>query len=412
MGVNINSNQSYTGLVQKYIGSAYDKMALISDNLEALLKLAQDIEDGTLDELLALIPTIEESIERVDEFFNLYYGSLPTEPTTKPNGEPTEPGDLYFNTTDELLYVYSNDGWEGTGVVDRLLEQFIITQDQADLNASAPIRFSLRNKYKVDSNNLFVFVNREHHFSTSVVAASNGTASTYTEIDVETIEFPTGTFVEGDILLLGVNTETSTVTHMVDVDRFVYTTLTPNERDIVLPAELSYKPGENNIKIWEARVIQITEQDYDEVTPLLVRMVNPMTQGTEVLVEVGNVISNVASVPRVLFQDPMPELSLYVDGQFWFDVGKARMFVKYTDVNSSQWVSIAGEDNFLLDGGDPITPETPDPVQVRETLFQEAQPDPSLYSEGALWFKTSSGELFILYDDPTIAEQHWVKVST
>ncbi len=37
--MHVNSGISYTGLVEKYIGTAYDKMTVLYDNLEALLHL-------------------------------------------------------------------------------------------------------------------------------------------------------------------------------------------------------------------------------------------------------------------------------------------------------------------------------------------------------------------------------------
>ena len=51
MGI-VNSNQSYSGLVQKYIGTAYDKMALLADNLDALILIADDIRDGSFQTII------------------------------------------------------------------------------------------------------------------------------------------------------------------------------------------------------------------------------------------------------------------------------------------------------------------------------------------------------------------------
>ncbi|RKZ67287.1 MAG: hypothetical protein DRQ44_05825, partial [Gammaproteobacteria bacterium] len=113
-----NSNISYTGLVEKYVGTAYDKMALISDNMDELLKLTDELEEGNLDDLLESMPDVLEAITKIDEFNDMYYGPLLEEPATKPSGAATLAGDIYLNTTENVLYVYYSDAWVKTGVAE------------------------------------------------------------------------------------------------------------------------------------------------------------------------------------------------------------------------------------------------------------------------------------------------------
>ena len=76
MGI-VNSNQSYSGLVQKYIGTAYDKMALLADNLDALILIADDIRDGSFQTIIDMAGKIDDAIRLVNEFNATYYGNWP-----------------------------------------------------------------------------------------------------------------------------------------------------------------------------------------------------------------------------------------------------------------------------------------------------------------------------------------------
>ena len=55
-----NSNQNYTGLVQKYIGSAFDVVARVYESIAAVDIIAGSIDDGTFqfvaDNMMRLAP--------------------------------------------------------------------------------------------------------------------------------------------------------------------------------------------------------------------------------------------------------------------------------------------------------------------------------------------------------------------
>jgi len=53
----------------------------------------------------------------LDSIENFYLGASATAPTVDDNGDPLEAGDWYFNTTDNLTYIYNGSSWQVT-VID------------------------------------------------------------------------------------------------------------------------------------------------------------------------------------------------------------------------------------------------------------------------------------------------------
>jgi len=321
----VNSNISYTGLVEKYVGTAYDKMAALYDRLDELVLLAEALVNGELDELLALTPEIEKVLEAIHGFNNIYYGPLFEEPLTKPDGTPSMQGDMYFNTTNSSMHVYTHMGWERQGVVEQTV----------------------------------------------------------------------------------VNTWDYVVTGAGD------------EYVVTLPTYMAYVIDTNSIQVWNDKQVKYTIIDFIEEDALHVRFNSQLTIGDKLFFRVGQVVSNSPRIEEPIFQETMPSLSVYHQGQMWFDTSKARVFMLYDDGDnggglgeSKQWVSIAGEEDVIIDNT-PIIPTGPAPEQIRETFIQVDQPDPTLYSEGAQWLKSDTMELFFLFDDEDpVGELHWVKVST
>jgi len=323
--MHVNSNISSTGQVEKYIGTAYDKMAALYDQLDALVLLAEALDNGDLDDLLLLVPEIERVLAAIDGFNDIYYGPLVEEPSVKPSGAPSTQGDIYFNTTIDSMYVYTHVGWERQGVV----EQTVVSTWDYEVTGAG--------------------------------------------------------------------------------DEYV----------IELPNYMAYVIETNNIQIWNDNQVKYTVIDFIEEDALHVRFNSQLTIGDKLFFRVGQVVSNSPRIEEPIFQETMPSLSIYHQGQIWFDTSKARVFMLYNDGDdgaglgeSKQWVSIAGEEDVIIDNT-PIVPNIPQPEQIRQTFIQVDQPDPTAYSEGAQWLKSDTMELFFLFDDEDpVGELHWVKVST
>ena len=454
-----NSNISYTGLVEKYVGTAYDKMAIISDNIDALLHISTAITDGTFDDILEIADDIVDVVQDIEGFNGLYWGGIdtsdpdvildPTAPPDEPhplydkNGDTANQGDLYFNTDRDQMYVYSHADdssgvWVGTGVVDRTLERWVITEGQAADQANGqPVQIGLANPYTVQSNNLFVFKDGVLMSSTWTEPVTGDYIET--SPNIITFQGPNGTngltgLQEGEELTFGVNTEVSTSHHIVEVELFDLPAQGSNKVFSLPPGEY-YVPGQNNLDVYVGtqRVLQIPDlldddwivTEQNEYTEINTHQIQFHTAPTDqpVLIKRGRVISNTPLAHATIFQDAMPDLEGYIQGQQWWDTGKGRMFVLYVDQDSRQWVSIAGEETVIIDDT-PLIPVVPDPIQIRETFMQPDAPDPTLYSKGAQWLKTDTMELFMLYDDAWVgdggdtsgetpgSDPHWVKVST
>ncbi len=90
MGLKSSFAEPTSSCTDKYVNTAYDDMKVISDNIDALLVLAGQV------------PTLLQ-----------YLGAFADNPTERPNGNPLEAGDYYFNTVSETLRYYAaeDDSW-------------------------------------------------------------------------------------------------------------------------------------------------------------------------------------------------------------------------------------------------------------------------------------------------------------
>ncbi|AGH57086.1 hypothetical protein VPNG_00062 [Vibrio phage VBP47] len=78
-----NEGKAEACAVDKYVNTAYDNMVIISDNIEALLEISDNLE-----------------------YLTVYLGSYTTDPTERPDGTPLQDGDYYFNTLINALVYY------------------------------------------------------------------------------------------------------------------------------------------------------------------------------------------------------------------------------------------------------------------------------------------------------------------
>jgi len=429
-----NSNISYTGLVEKYIGSAYDKMSEIHDNLREILLIAGSIEDGSFQEVADIADELQTVIDKINHFNSTYYGAYSTAPVLDPMGNPITDGDLYYDTSKELMYVYSKDFWIPLGAAEQHVEVVPLTPGLKN-EATNEYEVYLDTPYIVGRNNLSVHINRVHHISTSV----DSTYGTYREIDSHHIYVDAAAVQPNDILVAHVGSEAATVTHIAYVSKVHYVTRVANEELIQLPhnpdgSELTYIPGNFNLEVHLARDFQnpdhirhlqhpnVIDKDgnmiwgeYEEVDHRHIKFNTPLEQGTEVLFTVGIVTSNAPERYNILMQDEKPNELAYEPGQLWFKTDTARMYILYRDSNDFndvtaagyQWISTGGEDIVIESGYQP--PADPLPIAIHGTVFQNTPPPVDGFSEGTLWFNTSNATLHILYADKDSAQ--WMKVS-
>ena len=122
----INSNRSYTGLVQKYVGSAYDHVRRVSEHLDEILKLAdldgiedlvKNITEAEQYAILA-VQAAEEAKQFRDQtalivasFNDFYLGPFVTPPHTDNTGGILKLGALYLDISKPDISMMA---WVGT----------------------------------------------------------------------------------------------------------------------------------------------------------------------------------------------------------------------------------------------------------------------------------------------------------
>ena len=105
---------------------------------------------------------------------------------------------------------------------------------------------------------------------------------------------------------------------------------------------------------------------------------------------VYDLIRAAIGISRMIIADAPPAVALH--GQQWWDSDAGKMYTRYDDGTSAQWVQVSGGG-----GGSAVSSIVP----VGDT-------PPAGASQGMLWFDTSVSALFIWYDDGTSAQ--WVEI--
>lgn len=435
-----NSNQNYTGLIQKYIGSAYDRVSRVSNSIDGVDLVAKSIEDGSFQFVIDNMSAIQSVVQDIYEFKAIYYGMLDEEPTLDPFGNPITLGDLYYNSVEKHLYIYTgtevddgcgnivitNERWLPVGAITNTEELQVTIADHV-----ATHLFHLKHPYIPGNNNIAVYVNNIRQYSIS----TDSLRGSYRELNGASIEFIPGRIMDGhnneknleigDEVLFVVGVEVATVNHQVQVDMGRYVTEVANEQKILLPPSkqspggMEYVMGAYSLEVYvkdnqHARELQMVGIDYLEIQPNMIQFIVPLPQYAEVIFKKGIVVSNIPYTPYTLMMEAAPEETFYAEGQLWYNTATGRLSVLYNDNDMCQWVDISEEHTVIHQ--DQITPPAPPPVLTNATIFQPLQPEPSLFAQGTFWFNTNTGELNVLYadegDQGRGTSAQWVKVST
>ena len=96
------------------VSSNVTTVAGISANVTAVADVAADVSAvaGVADD----IPTIADNLTDITNFADIYQGPKSTAPSTRNNGSLLQVGDLYFDTTTDVMRVYALTGWADAGV--------------------------------------------------------------------------------------------------------------------------------------------------------------------------------------------------------------------------------------------------------------------------------------------------------
>ena len=265
MGIeNPDSAISVTGLVDKYIGTAYDHV----------------VEVG------AALPLIDSVADDLHYFVRTYYGPRSAFPSTRPNGEPMKEGDLFYNTNDNAMYVLAETEWTVFTSTRTQTEVITITLDHY-VGADTVLPLTLR--YMPNQNAVLVF--RDGYMLLSQSVTPGGV---YQETDNSTITFPGVLLPEGtQISVLSVSA-VSTVSPHISVQKEVYLTEVPYQTIIQLPHGMSYIRGNHNLEVYLDGKLQTAGLHYIETDDRTITFLDPVVeQNTLITFKKGNLLSNV-----------------------------------------------------------------------------------------------------------------------
>ena len=287
MGINHkNSFVSYTGLIEKYVGTAFDVVLSVHNNIDNIEKVVVVIDDGSLANVADNIEEIANVSEKLDAFTEIYLGAFTTEPLTDNEGAPIKTGALYYNIEFTQLYIYDGSNWSPAGSVDNSVDVVRIT---TAMHAGSSTVVNAPTPYNVGSNAIAVYVNSVYQISRSV-----DNLGAYDEIDANTISFPNVLLEEEDVVTLIVGTQVTTVNPIISINKLYYTTLIANEQVITLPSSNEYVVGANNLNVYTEGLLQSTVTDYTETSPTTITFTVPLPNaGTSVTFVKGNLVGNV-----------------------------------------------------------------------------------------------------------------------
>jgi len=98
-------------LIDEFVDTAFDKVKLVGDNIEAIIGLAPFLKDGSFATLASVADKVVNVVTNVDAFNNIYYGSFAADPILSPDGSPISAGDMYFNSVSQVMQVFDGSIW-------------------------------------------------------------------------------------------------------------------------------------------------------------------------------------------------------------------------------------------------------------------------------------------------------------
>lgn len=316
---------SYSGLVEKYIGSAYDVVYAV---------------------YLAL-GDIQAVADLLTGFGVIYYGIKTEVPLTRNDGSPRQEGDMYFNDSFNMTYVYSDAEWIALGAVHTQVEVTVIDNSHIIGNDTF---VDLESGYRVGLNNITVFVNGVQQFS-QLIDPSGG----YIEQDDDTIRFPDTHLIEGDIVVTVVGSPVTTINPNIGVTTQRHLTTVPNQQVVVIPNGMTYVLGEDNLTVHLAGLMQYEGVDYFETNTSTITFANPIPDvQTQVIFRKGNLLTNTAlnesPSNAVIVYDLGSDFYTNVGTQSLSDVIYLKAYVTIADGDSGHYVYDPTTNKVTADG--------------------------------------------------------------
>jgi hypothetical protein len=151
-----------------------DDITLLADNLTTINAVAGSLGDiDTVATSIGDVNTVADNLADVTNFADVYYGPSATDPTLRNDGTALMDGDLYFNTTTNVMRVYGGGGWIDAGAA------LPITINEQVLNGTGSQTAFTLSSAPAYTAALEVFVGGVRQSTTAVYSVS-GTTLTFT----------------------------------------------------------------------------------------------------------------------------------------------------------------------------------------------------------------------------------------
>ena len=124
---------------------------------------------------IASITTAANNLTSINSFANTYLGPSATAPTQDPDGSALDVGDLYFDTTSNVMKVYSSSGWvTAASAINGTSDRFTYTVSSSTTTITGPDDDG--NTLTYDAGYIDVYLNGVRMVNGTDVTVSSGTS--------------------------------------------------------------------------------------------------------------------------------------------------------------------------------------------------------------------------------------------
>ena len=212
---------SVPSMVERYLGTEYDKVKLVADNIEYIIKMASALEKG--------------------QYFQLPVGTTAERPSSPANGM------IRFNSDIPGYEGYNTDGWAGLGSGEGTSELSFVLAARITADGSDYV-FDFGEVDYVDETTLFVFT--DSGFQRPITDFTVGTDGTSNQGKLVMKEVPPEGTVIDVVRLVG----TAVIT---DAGKITFSATVPNPETTLTPwfvnitnSKMYYKVTGENATYW------------------------------------------------------------------------------------------------------------------------------------------------------------------
>jgi len=302
-------------MIEKFVGTEYDKLAAIYDNLPALLSLQASVE----------------------ELADRYLGVLDTVPTERPNGDLLQDGDYFMHTTDKVVYYYVSGSWVSAANTETHIQKHVVAA--GDIVGSDTV-ITFPDLISTVSGGNMVFVSTAYQYSTDVDPAEGA----YTVTADNQITF-TGSHLQiGEEVVVVSGTSVNTVAPLIQVTERYYVAETTDQYVVPMPGGISSTESPLDIQVFLNGRFLTSNLDYTKNMNNSITLAAPASPGDVITFLQGSVVTNVPSPTSDALT--LPLLSSFYDNQELVDGSTDRVIL----VKGGYTIGDGSGGMFVFDG--------------------------------------------------------------